>query len=226
MVSKFDKNNILDMGKKIQKFIKENKRTPNYVTTKNMAGNTVQLRKPDYNGLFESTNRFYIRNGRLPNYVSLVTTANNPLVLDTQDTTYTCGPTSLSMAIQLLYGFDSENKMKEYCKTTKNGTSPSDLISGAKKAGYLMKQIERSTRGVKKSLDACKPVIAHIDTLSEHCLGYKKSKNWGHYILLWGLDGSKYKVADPTKGLKVVNATCINEAMYKRVIGFYSVEIL
>lgn len=226
MVNKYSLTMIKDMSKRIQKFIKENKRLPNYVNAKTMNGKQVQLQKPTYAGLFENCNRFALKNNRYPNYVSETCTANNPLIMDYQDVNYTCGPTSLSMASQLLYGYVSEQEFQKACKTTTKGTGPANLINGAKLKGYKLTQIPRTTADVKKALDSMKFVIAHIDTIKASCLGYKSSKNFGHWILIYGVDGAKYKVADPTKGLKIVNATCINNAMYQRKINFYSVEIL
>lgn len=227
MVNRYSKEMMQDMSQRIQKFIKENKRPPNYVNAKTMDNKTVQLQKPAYAGLFEAQNRFLLNNNRYPNYVSQVHTANNPLIVDYQDTNYTCAPASLGMAIQLLYGYESEQKLRKACKTVAGaGTNPSDLMAGAKSVGYKLNIIPRSIAGIKKSISEYKPIIAHIDTLKENCLGYSKKKNFGHYILIWDIDTNKIKVADPLRGIKTVNANCIINAQYQRKINFYSVEIL
>ena len=226
MVNKYSKEMMQDMSNRIRKFIKENKRTPNYITATTTTGKTIQIQKPTYAGLFEAQNRFILNNGRYPNYVSEVHTANNPIIMDYQDTTYTCAPASLAMAIQYLYGYESEQKLRTICKTvTGKGTDPQNLVNGAKTIGYKLTIIPRTIQGIKKSIDEYKPIIAHIDTLKETCLGYSKKKNFGHYILIWNIDGTYIKVADPLRGIKTVKASCIINAQYNRKINFYSVEI-
>lgn len=224
MNNKYTKETITDMANRIRKFIQKNQRLPNTCKATTMQGQTVNLTQKEYNGLFETCNNFAIKNNRYPNYVTQTVTAQNPLVIDIQDTSYTCGPTSLSMASQLLYNWHSEQTMKTLCRTNKNGTSPQQLIDGAKKSGIKMTQIPRTITAVKQSLNKCQPVIAHIDTIRAGCLGYSTKKNWGHWILLWQVDAQKFRVADPTKGLKTVNAQCIINAQYGRTIHFYSCE--
>lgn len=222
MVNKYTKEMITDMAKRIRTFIQKNNRKPNTCKAKTMQGVEVNLTQKEYDGLFETCNAFAIRNNRYPNYVSQTVIANNPLVLDQQDTSYTCGPTSLSMASQLLYNWHSEAENKKQCRTTKNGTGPDELVEGAKKIGIKMTVIPRTTANVKQSIGKCRPVIAHIDTIKASCLGYSTTKNWGHYILLWAVDGAKYRVADPTKGIRTVQASCINNAKKNgRDIKFY-----
>lgn len=229
-MTKFNINNIKNEGKEIRAFIKKNKYYPRYATIKDTNGKEHKLKPSQYNGLFESTNVYWIKNGRLPNYVTLNATANNPLVMDYQNNKYTCCPTSLSMAIQMLYGFKSENECKKACKTVERdniGTSPANLISGAKSLGYSCTPISRKFSSVTASLQSCKPLIAHCQTRGlRYTDGTGYQNDYGHYILIWGTkSGNQYKVADPTKGLKTINAKVLNSATGGRDIKYYAIGV-
>lgn len=220
---KFKEAEITKMRRTIRKSIKEHKRLPESVKVKNTDGDIVKLDKKEFAGLCESRNVYIVKHNRIPKTVTLNTTANNPLVIDYQNDKYSCGPASLSMAIQYLYGFRYESVCKKSCRTNTAGTTPANLIAGAKEQGYKLTQINRNMSSVKKALRDCSPVIAHIDTkLSD--LGY--INNYGHYILIYGTSGEYYKVADPTKGLKLSKSTILDKAMLNRTIGYYKVEIL
>lgn len=221
---KFSKKEMNKASKIIRTSIKNNKGLPSSVTMTDMAGKNHKLNKTHYNGLFEAQNVFIRKHGRYPNYVTLNSTANNPLVLDYQNNAYNCGPTSLSMAIQMLYGYISENDCAKKCKTNHNGTSPENLIAGAKSLGYKLTRIVRISSAVKNNLRLGKPVIAHIETggkTKPSCLGYVN--NYGHYILIYGVSGDSYLVADPTKGLKRCKFSQIDNATNGRSINYYSV---
>ena len=186
---------------------------------------THKLSKKEYAGIFEARNVFIRNHGRVPNYVTKNSTANNPLVMDYQDKSTTCGPTSLSMAIQLLYSNVSEQKCASACKTGSSGTSPDNLISGAKSLGYSVKKIGRNKTSVKAQLSLGKPVIAHIQTKPATCLGYLG--DYGHYILIYDVSSDgKYKIADPTKGLKQCSPSILDKATNGRSIYYYSVSPL
>lgn len=221
---RFDKNMMNDGTERMQKFIKEQKRLPNTLSMTDMDGKHHTLKKAQYAGLYEAQNVFYLKNGRQPNYTTLNSTANNPLVMDYQNDSVSCGPASLAMAIQMLYDFVGEKTCKSKCGTGSNGTAPADLIAGAKKLGYQLSKINRNSTSVKAQLQMGRPVIAHIDTKPANCLGY--INNYGHYVLIYDTTGTSYKVADPTKGLKTCKFSILDKAMLGRTIGYYSVAPL
>ena len=99
---KFSKKEMSATAKTLRKNIKNGKGYKSYVNMVDMNKKAHELSKAQYMGLFEAQNVFIMKNGRYPNYVTLNSTANNPLVMNYQDNGYTCGPTSLSMAIQML----------------------------------------------------------------------------------------------------------------------------
>lgn len=223
-MTKFSKDMMNDGTERMQKFIKEQKRMPNTLSMKDMDGKQHTLSKAQYAGLYEAQNVFYLKNGRQPNYTTLNSTANNPLVMDYQNDSVSCGPTSLSMAIQMLYSYVSESTCKSKCGTGSNGTAPADLIAGAKKLGYAMNKISRNSTSVKAQLAIGRPVIAHIDTKPANCLGY--INNYGHYVLIYDATSTHYKVADPTKGLKTCKFSILDKAMLNRTINYYGVAPL
>lgn len=149
----------------------------------------------------------------------------NPVIWQRQPNGYTCGPTSLSMCSQILGKNTSISAFSNSCYTTSNGTSPSNLIAGARKLGFKVTGIGRNYDVVKKAIDAGKPVIAHVMTKTMSCLGWQG--NYGHYVVIYDYDDGYYHVADPTKGIswcwksQVDNATIGYEG-----IQYYSVELL
>ena len=223
---KFSKKEMSATAKTLRKNIKSGKGYKSYVNMVDMNKKAHKLSKAQYMGLFEAQNIFIMKNGRYPNYVTLNSTANNPLVMNYQDNGYTCGPTSLSMAIQMLFGYKSEKTCARECGTViGSGTSPDMLINGAKKLGYKLTKISRNKTAVKSALSKAEPVIAHIQTKPATCLGY--TGNYGHYILIYGMtNDGLYKIADPTKGIKKCKPTILDHATNGRAIYYYRVGIL
>ena len=223
---KFSKKEMSATAKTLRKNIKKGKGYKSYVNMVDMDKKSHKLSKAQYMGLFEAQNVFIMKNGRYPNYVTLNSTANNPLVMNYQDNGYTCGPTSLSMAIQMLFGYVSEKKCATACGTViGSGTSPDKLIAGAKSLGYKLTKISRNKTAVKSALSKAEPVIAHIQTKPATCLGY--TGDYGHYILIYGMtNDGLYKIADPTKGIKKCKPTILDHATNGRAIYYYRVGIL
>ena len=223
---KFSKKEMSTTAKTLRKNIKNGKGYKSYVNMVDMNKKAHKLSKAQYMGLFEAQNVFIMKNGRYPNYVTLNSTANNPLVMNYQDNGYTCGPTSLSMAIQMLFGYVSEKKCATACGTViGSGTSPDKLIAGAKSLGYKLTKISRNKTAVKSALSKAEPVIAHIQTKPATCLGY--TGDYGHYILIYGMtNDGLYKIADPTKGIKKCKPTILDHATNGRAIYYYRVGIL
>ena len=224
-MTKFLKAEMNNAAKILRKSIKEGKGLPKSIKMVDSSNKTHNIEKRYYMGLFESQNVFIRKHGRYPNYVTLNSASTNSLVMDYQDTGYTCGPTSLSMAIQMLFGYESESKCTKACKTGSSGTSPDNLIAGAKSLGYKLTRIDRTYKAVKNSIDKGKPVIAHIETggkTKPTCLGFVN--NYGHYILIHNATNDYFYVADPTKGIRKCSPKQINQATNGRSIYYYSVS--
>lgn len=223
---KFSKTELQKAGETFRKHIKNNNNYPTSITMTDMNGATYNVSKALYMGLFESQNMYAIKNGRLPNYVTSDSTANNPLCIDYQNNGYNCGPTSLSMCIQMFGEYISEPTIAKKAGTTSSGTGPSQLISAAKSYGYNMTVINRNSTAVKESLDKCRPVLMHIHTSysgGKSCLGYRGA--YGHYIMCYGMKNGKYLLADPTKGFKTCSPTSIDNARSRDSMKYYSISI-
>ena len=224
---KFKREELIKAGKTIRKSIKAGKGLPKSVKMVDTTGKTHNLDKPHYAGLFESRNVYIHKHSKSPSTVTLNSTANNPLVLNHQDTAYTCGPTSLSMAIQCLYGYKGEKKCAVACKTGIRGTSPDNLIAGAKTLGYKLVPIKRNFKSVNEALSKGYVVIIHYETAGEtkpECMGF--INNYGHFALIYKAKDNYYWIADPTKGFKKCPASQIDKATNGRDIHYYSVGVL
>jgi len=225
-MTRFSKAEMNAAAKTIRKQLKNMKGYPASINMVDMNKKVHKISKAYYMGLFEAQNIFIMKNGRYPNYVTLNSKANNPLVMDYQDNGYTCGPTSLSMAIQMLFSYKSEKTCAKECGTIiGSGTTPDKLIAGAKKLGYKVTKINRNSNAVKNSTSKGFPVIAHIQTKPATCLGYVG--DYGHYILIYGMtNDGLYKIADPTKGIKKCKPSILDKATNGRSIHYYKVEII
>lgn len=221
---RFSKSTMSSTAKALRKNLKAGKGYLSSIKMKDMDGKVRTISKPQYMGLFEAQNIFIRKNGRYPNYVTLNSTAKNPLVIDYQDKGTTCGPTSLSMGSQMLFGYTSEQSFAKACGTGSSGTDTDQLVAGAKSKGYKLTKINRKSAAVRDSLKKGFPVVAHIDTKPASCLGY--INNYGHWVLIYGMNSEKYYVADPTKGLKKCKFSVLDKAMLGRTINYYSMSIL
>ena len=199
-----------DSANRVFKYIKEHERYPDILGMVNDNNKKVVLNKAQYMGLYEAENVYRIKHGRQPNYTTLNSTANNPLVIDYQNNSVNCCPTSLSMCSQMLLHYKSEEQCAKALGTGANGTSPSQLMSNVKSLGFRAVQIRRNYNAVKDSLSKGYPVIMHIETggrTAPSCLGYRN--NYGHYVMCYKVSDNKYYIADPTKGLRICNASTL-----------------
>jgi len=224
-MKRYNKTEYNDARKRIRRFIKEHQRLPKYCKFKNQQGKIDRLTRREYCGLFQGYMQFYLKHSREPNYLTLNSEATYPLVINYQDDPYSCGVASLQMCLQFLFDYKYESYIKKVLGTNKDGTTPAQLINGAKKLGYKVTPIKREFKEVKKALDSYSPVILQIETKSAgNCLSYKNS--YGHYIMCYKADTNKYYVMDPTKGPKVCNSTTLNKATGGGNRKFYKVEMI
>lgn len=225
---KFAKSEVL-RGAKLQRTnIKQGNGLLKELKLKSMdTGKTKTLTKAQFAGIMESTNVFRLKQGRYPNYTTQNSTAANPLVMNYQDDSVSCGCASFNMCVQLTYGeWIDEKAIKKTFGTGSSGTAPSQLIAGAKKYKYAVEKIARNSAAVKKALAKGYAVLMHIDTKKAPSLGYT-GKNYGHWIVCYGVtDNGKYRIADPTKGIKTAPISEIDKAMLDRTIYYYQVRPL
>lgn len=227
MTLRFNKAMLQDGAKRMNTWLKKGEGYPNWLKMKDMdKGKEYKLTPKQYNGLYENVNLFWIRNGRYPNYASLDHNADvNCLVYDAQNTNYTCCPTSLSMASQLLFHPKSESECAKALGTSKgSGTSPQQLINNAPKLGFKITPIGRNVREVKAQLKKGFPVITHwqVDQ-TRSCKGDYISA-FGHYGLIWNTTSTEYVVADPSKGVnRKYKFLCMDQANKGYRQNYYAV---
>lgn len=226
MTLRFNNDMLLDAYKRMYKYIKNHDKLPPHLEIINSDGERVKLKPKEYAGLYESMHAFILNNGRYPKYVNLISEANNPLVFDRQNTSYTCCPTSLSMASQMLYHYHSEETCAKALGTSPNsGTSPSQLIAGAPKLGLKAIPIERDSKVVKTYIDKGFPVICHWQTnQTKNCKGDYISA-FGHYGLIWDMTSTHYLVADPAKGVnRKYKFKCLDNANREYRQNYYVIK--
>lgn len=146
---------------------------------------------------------------------------------DLQDTKYTCGPSSLSMALSALGCNITEATLSKLAKTTKDGTNPSNLQKAIIEAGKIcgipltttnppLKQT--SWKKIAELLSKGCEIIIHLQTYPALAYDYKGNPVWkkayGHYTYLVGVNLKQQlaKIADPTKGIKTFTFTQIEKA--------------
>lgn len=221
----FDKTEMNSAKIRLRNFLKANKKLPNSIKLKDKnSKKTVTVQKREYEHLFEAQHMFIMKNGRRPNYVTLSGKSDNAVIANYQKDVYTCCVYSFQMCGQYLFDWLSPNEIKKAFKTDTSGTSPSNMISGAKTLGYKVSPIQRTYNAVKNCLENGYPVIAHIQTKNAKCLEYKY--DYGHYIHLNKVKDGKFWVCDPSRTPRWCNAKEIINATNGRSIKFYKVEIL
>ena len=222
---KYSKTEMKTAAKTIRKNIKKGNGRPEKIKMTDTNGDTHKLKLKQYLGLFKQWNIFRLKNGRYPNYVTYVGKSKEPTVINYQDNGYQCACASFNMALQSLFDWEDETTIAQAFNTGKYGTSPSDMINGAKKFGYKIQPINRNQKALQKAFTKGYGVIAHIDTIKAPCLGYKN--NYGHYINIQRITkAGNYRVFDPTKGVLSVKPSCIDNAMLNRTLNYYQVVIL
>ncbi|ADZ08498.1 Pseudomurein-binding repeat-containing protein [Methanobacterium lacus] len=207
-------------------------------TTKKVATNSYGLTTAQIKDGLNRAQTFYNKNNRLPNYVSYGTTkipiasfqkiltayglkivvktyANGwvtvkNLVYDHQDTSYTCGPSSLKMELSD-YGLSlNEMTLASYSSSNSNvGTTHSGLINAVKKVNSIYgtklsawdsKFSSVGWAGLYKYISTNHPVILHIRS-------FLNPNTSGHYVVLMGLNMNSglAKIADPSYGYRTLS---------------------
>lgn len=228
MTIRFDKAEMQKAMKQVKASVKQGKGQPSSLKMKAMNGKTYTMKQKAYCGLFDNQAKFFIHHSRLPNYCSYLYDSPTGFVGQEQPNGWTCGSTSLANASTQILTYRTELQCRKACGTTKNGTTPSNLIKGAEKLGMKVEKINRTYNAVKSAISKGYGVIAHIETggnTKPTCLSY--SKNYGHWISIYNVTGDyKFKVYDPSRGYKTCNANQIIKATNGRQIYFYQVKPL
>ena len=225
MTIRFDKTEMQKAMKQVKTSVKSGKGQPSSIKMKAMNGKTYTMKQKQYCGLFDNQAKFFIHNSRLPNYCTYLYDSPTGFVGQEQPNGWTCGSTSLANASTQILNYKTELQCRKACKTTTNGTSPSNLIQGAKTLGIKVEKINRTFYAVKSSINKGYGVIALIQTENVPCLSYKKS--YGHWVSIYNTTQDyKFKVYDPSRNYKVCNANQIIKATGGRNLHFFAVKPL
>lgn len=209
---------------RVQNFIRSNGRLPNYLTLREMdkqSNEEIPLRQ--YCGLYFSDYTFWLKNGRHANYVTLNLEKGEPLIQNYQDTSYTCGPASLSMISTKLFRPKTENECAVALGTTKNGTNPANLVANAPRLGFTAEAMSRTPKNVSEALAEYKGVIVHYQTGPADCSGFLR--DYGHYAVIKSVAGGRYTVMDPTKGLFTCPTSVLDQATNGRALYYYRIGL-
>lgn len=215
-------------------------------TTTKVSTNSYGLTTAQIKDGLKRTQNFYNNNNRLPNYVSygtkkipiasfqkilkayglkiLVKTYANGwvtvknLVYDHQDTSYTCGPSSLKMELSD-YGLKlNEMTLASYASSNSNvGTTHSGLINavnkvnsiyGTKLSAWDSNFSSVGWAGLYKYISTNHPVILHIRS-------FLNPNTSGHYVVLMGLNMNSglVKIADPSYGYRTLSFSSLLSRM-------------
>ena len=221
---KFDKKEMKKLIKNVRNDISKGKGY-NKQTIKDTNGKKHKLSKKKIFGLLQQWNLYIYNHYRQPKTVTYNGKAKEPIIINYQDNKYQCACASFNMCIQGFGDWINEGDIAKAFNTGINGTSPSDMINGARKLGYEVKVIPRNLKGVQKAKDHGYGVIAHIDTIKAPSLGYLN--NYGHYVCISRITkAGNYRVFDPTKGVHSIKPVELDHAMLNREINYYSVRPL
>ncbi|WJI09197.1 hypothetical protein FGU46_03355 [Methanobacterium sp. CWC-01] len=222
---RIDKNNITDAETRIRNFIKENNREPNTVRLRDMDTNKdVNIPIRQVNGLFFNIYTFWLKQGRYPNYATLNIEKSEPTIQNFQDNAYNCCPTSLSMASTKLFKPVTEAEAARVLGTTRNGTSPANLIANAPKLGFRVVAMNRAPANVAAALGEYKAVLCHYQTGPADCSGF--INDYGHYCLIKSVSSGKYTILDPTKGQYQCSTGVMDQATNGRDLKYYAVSVI
>jgi predicted double-glycine peptidase len=184
---------------RVQKFYQQNNRLPNYVSF-----GTEKISISFFQQII-ATQGLKIVTSKYPDgWVSL-----NNVVYDHQDTSYTCGPSSLKMAISN-FGLNlNEMGLASYAGSNSNiGTSHTGLITAVTKVNlkygthFNLSDVTFSSKGwsgLRNYLVHNDPVILHIES-------FINPNTSGHYVVLVGINinSGLVKIADPSFGYRTL----------------------
>ncbi len=232
MQEKISLKDFKDMKTRYEAFIEKNNREPRWVATP--TGERVNL--STFKDMLDRYTEFLDQNGREPKVIYMKGTKPSTGWIttgyykqDKQDTGYTCGPSSLQMALSALGCTVKEDILKKAAGTTRQGTSHEGMLRAIQYAtGKCKAQLNGRfiyfksfgwaglISGIKRG---CEYVI-HLKPLPSLRTDYRGRDVWksfqgGHYVYLVGVNPTDklVAIADPTKGLQVFRMKQMENAM-------------
>jgi len=226
-----------DMIRRYKAYVQKNKREPRIIYLTCCQGEYVKLET--FKDMLQRYKKYTEANGREPLIIYLQApktpgttptgnwTVTGFYIQDYQDTNYTCGPSSLQMALSALGCNVTESQLKTWAGTTTSGTGHQGLVYAIKKAS---ERCGRNITGTFYSFKATgwskveewikegKEIVIHLWTspLKEdiyHNIVWKGG--YGHYVYLVGVNNKEglVKIADPMKGIRTFRKKDVEAAM-------------
>ncbi len=229
---KVDLKGFKDMKTRYEAFIEKNNREPAWIATPQ--GGRVNL--TTFKDMLDRYTTFLDENKREPKVIYMKgTTKDTGWVTtgyykqDKQDTGYTCGPSSLQMALSALGCNVSEDVLAKAGGTGTSGTGHEGMLRAVEYASRKCK-MKISARfqyfngyGWGKVVDGIKAgaeYVIHLKPLPALKYDYKGSLVWrsftgGHYVYLVGVNmvDRLVLIADPTKGLRIFGMKQVEDAI-------------
>lgn len=232
MKKEYRLDEFLDMKRRWEAFRVQKGRKPNYVTDR--AGRKIP--RDVFNDMVIRYERFVASTGREPSFVRVKAdtvsdewTTTGYFKKDFQDTGYTCGPSSLQMALSALGCNVSEDVLAKAGGTGTSGTGHEGMLRAVEYASRKCKMKitgkfqSFNGYGWSKVVDGIKAgaeYVIHLKPLPALKYDYKGSLVWrsftgGHYVYLVGVNmvDRLVLIADPTKGLRIFGMKQVEDAI-------------
>lgn len=228
MKDRFDIDEFLELKRRWEAFRFTHGRKPKYIRTKD----GEEIPQCIFDDMILRYENFVKKYNRRPKVVSILSDKwirTGFWKQDKQDTGYTCGPSSLQMALSALGCNVSEDVLAKAGGTGTSGTGHEGMLRAVE---YASKKCKMKITGrfqsfngygwskVVDGIKAGAEYVIHLKPLPALKYDYKGSLVWrsftgGHYVYLVGVNmvDRLVLIADPTKGLRIFGMKQVEDAM-------------
>jgi len=228
MKDRFDIDEFLELKRRWEAFRFTHGRKPKYIRTKD----GEEIPQCIFDDMILRYENFVKKYNRRPRVVSILSDKwirTGFWKQDKQDTGYTCGPSSLQMALSALGCNVSEDVLAKAGGTGTSGTGHEGMLRAVE---YASKKCKMKITGrfqsfngygwskVVDGIKAGAEYVIHLKPLPALKYDYKGSQVWksftgGHYVYLVGVNmvDRLVLIADPTKSLRIFGMKQVENAM-------------
>lgn len=228
MKDRFDIDEFLELKRRWEAFRFTHGRKPKYIRTKD----GEEIPQCIFDDMILRYENFVKKYNRRPRVVSILSDKwirTGFWKQDKQDTGYTCGPSSLQMALSALGCNVSEDVLAKAGGTGTSGTGHEGMLRAVE---YASKKCKMKITGrfqsfngygwskVVDGIKAGAEYVIHLKPLPALKYDYKGSQVWksftgGHYVYLVGVNmvDRLVLIADPTKGLRIFGMKQVENAI-------------
>lgn len=228
MKDRFDIDEFLELKRRWEAFGFTHGRKPKYIRTKD----GEEIPQCIFDDMILRYENFVKKYNRRPRVVSILSDKwirTGFWKQDKQDTGYTCGPSSLQMALSALGCNVSEDVLAKAGGTGTSGTGHEGMLRAVE---YASKKCKMKITGrfqsfngygwskVVDGIKAGAEYVIHLKPLPALKYDYKGSLVWrsftgGHYVYLVGVNmvDRLVLIADPTKGLRIFGMKQVEDAI-------------